>query len=279
MTAFRMFLASLAVAAVATGAVYASSGTNYSDQWGAPSEPNWGVSVQQQSDSLMIDLMVYGNDGRPTWLVASALPQEGASGHDVFAGALYTARGPHFAATFDPLTVAPRYVGDVTFDATDANHARISFSVDGATTVREVTRQTWGHENLAGVYDAIWMLDCDGSYASPIVNWMFTETVATHAEDNTVMLRVALWAVYYEIEHWLRGSYTQSGHLGEIRADLVAPDSGTLTIAGIESTSNGFTAASVTGTVSVTIPETGTFGTVRESCHITNGRLVAVRRP
>ena len=265
MTAVRMLLASLGVAAVATGAVSASSGTNYSDQWGVPSEPNWGVSVQQQSDVLVIGLMLYGNDGRAMWFVASALPQDGQSpGRDVFAGELYTATGPYLAGTFDPKSVAARKVGTVTFDAADASHATISYTVDGATTVKEVVRQTWAYENLTGYYDAVWKLDCNGSYVVPY-DWWFTDTIVTHEPDNTVTLRVALWASWYEIEHSLRGTYTQSGHLGEIRTDLVVPDSGSLTIAGIENTSNGFS-GSVTGTLS-------------DSCHVTNGRLVAVRRP
>jgi len=263
MTDLRVFLASVGVAALATGAVHASSGTNYADQWGVPSEPTWGVSIQQQSDALVINLIVYRDDGQPMWLVASALQQE-SSGHDVFRGALYAASGPYFAVTFDPTMVSPRKVGDVTFDARDANDATLSYSVDGATTVKNVVRQTWGYENLAGRYDAVWRLDCDGSYFYPY-DWSFTDMIVTHGSDNAVTIWVALWKTFYEVEHNFRGTYTQFGRLGEIRGDLIAPDAGSLTIARIEKTSTGFS-GSVTGTLS-------------NACHVTNGRLVAVRSP
>ena len=264
MTELRTLLASLAVAAVATGTASASSGTNYSDQWWVPSESGWGVSVQQQSDALMIGLLVYGSDGKPTWFVASALAQDGSPGRDVFAGDLYAATGPYFAGTFNPTLVVARKVGALRFDASDAKHATVSYTVDGAPTVKDVVRQTWDYEDLTGTYDAIWKLDCSGSFVPPY-DWWFTETVVTHAPDNTVTMRVSLWASWYEIEHGLRGSYAQSGHVGEIRADLVAPDSGSLAIVGIENTTTGFS-----GRVT---------GTLANSCDVTNGRVVAVRRP
>jgi hypothetical protein len=277
MSALRLFLlVSLSVAVLAGGAAQAASTTDFSDQWWAPSESGWGASVQQQANTLFVDLMVYASDGKPAWFSAAAIQQASAPpGHTVFTGDLYATTGPYPGGAFDPALVTARKVGALTFDASSLNNATLSYTVDGAPVAKNVTRQTWSYENLTGSYDAMWKYGCGGGPAVPW-EWGFTATTIDHHVDNTVTIHVAIWAGWYEPVFNLRGNYAQSGHMGEIAASLVAPDAGSVTISEIEKTATGFTAR-LAGIMSTQYVWGA--GTLVANCQITDGRIVGVRRP
>jgi len=278
MKALRLLLiASLSVAVLATGVAHAASTTNFSDQWWVPAESGWGASVLQQSNTLFIDLMVYGADGKPTWFVATAsLQTTPPEGHVVFVGDLYATTGPYYGAAFNPSLVTLRKAGTLTFDATSATNATMSYTVDGTPVVKNVTRQTWSYESLGGTYDAMWKYSCGGTPAFPL-DWGFTETVIHHNADNTVTMSVTRPLYWDEVQHDLRGNYSQSGHMGQIAGDLVAPDIGSIAIVDIEKTAAGFTSR-LTGTMSTRYMWQGGI-VIGSPCQITDGRIVAVRRP
>src|SRR5512139_1753139 len=151
----RLLIASLSLAVLASGGAHAASTTDFSDQWWVPTESGWGASVLQQSNTLFIDVMVYGADGKPTWFVAAAsLQTSRPAGHTVFVGDLYATTGPYYGATFNRSLVTERKAGTLTFDATTATNATFSYTVDGTPVVKNVTRQTWSYEYLGGTYDA-----------------------------------------------------------------------------------------------------------------------------
>jgi hypothetical protein len=278
MKALRLLLiASLSVAVLATSVAHAASTTNFSDQWWVPTESGWGASVLQQSNTLFIDLMVYGADGKPTWFVATAsLQTTPPEGHVVFVGDLYATTGPYYGATFNPSSVTLRKAGTLTFDAATATNATMSYTVDGTPVVKNVTRQTWSYESLGGTYAAMWKYSCGGTPAFPL-DWGFAETVIRHNADNTVTMSVTRPFYWDEVQHDFRGNYSQSGHLGQIAGDLVAPDFGSITIVDIEKTAAGFTSR-LTGTMSTRYMWQGGI-VIGSPCQITDGRIVAVRRP
>jgi hypothetical protein len=142
--------------------------------------------------------------------------------------------------------------------------------------VKNVTRQTWSYEYLGGTYDAMWRYSCGGKPAFPY-DWGFTETVVNHNADNTVTMSVTRPSSWDEVQHDFRGNYTQSGHMGQIVADLAAPDAGSITIFNIENTATGFTSR-LTGTMSTRYEWRGGV-VIGAPCQITDGRIVAVRRP
>jgi hypothetical protein len=273
----QSLIAFLSGAALASGAVLAASTTDFSDQWWTPTESGWGASIHQQSDKLFIDLMVYGADGKPAWFSVAAALQSGApAGHTVFSGDLYATTGPYYGSAFNPSSVAMRKAGTLTFDATGANNATVSYNLDGAPVVKNVTRQTWSGENLSGRYDAIWKYSCSGAAAFPF-EWGFTVTVIRHNADNTVSINVTRPFMLDAVQHDFRGDYTQSGHLGQVNAGLVAPDSGSITISEIAKTLTGFTGR-LSGRMS-TGYEWQSGVVVSPPCQITDGRIVAVRAP
>ena len=263
MKPFRWVLAPLAAAVLATGAASAASTTDYSDQWWVAAESGWGVSVQQQSNTLFVVLVVYGSDGQPTWFAAAAALQDGGpKGHDLFAGDLYAATSPHGASGSGTASIATRKVGTLVFDAADSGHAAITYSVDGTPVLKNVTRQTWKQDSLEGTYDAFWW-----NRYCPVVgfDWEPAKAVVRHDADNNVTIDLSCPYCWTNFSHGLRGHYVQDGHHGRIEADLVAPDAGAITIYEIEKTATGFTGRFV-GDITVS----------GQTCHVTNGQIGAL---
>jgi hypothetical protein len=250
----RTMIAFLTVAVLATGVVRAASTTNFSDYWYVANQSGWGMSVQQQSDVLFVALYVYGTDSKPTWLTATAFYQSNSvTGHIVFTGDLYLTNGTYYGATWNPAALGYTRVGTLTFDATTTNDATLTYTVDGTPVVKNVTRQLWRYENLTGKYGGSWHLECS---SGPPYNEWFTLTVTHNADNSVVMLQEELFGYFL-----FRGTYSQNGHMGQIVAQLQAPDAGTVTFSEIERTPSG-----LVGRVSGTL----------NGCQLVSGRFAAV---
>ncbi len=261
----ELLIASLSVALLAMGAASAASTTDYTDQWWVAAESGWGASVQQQSNMLFIDVMVYGGSGKPTWFTAAAsLQASGPNGHDIFSGDLYESSGPYVGGTFNPALVASRKVGTLVFDATAVSNATISYTVDGTPVVKNITRQTWSQESLEGNYDAFWMNNC---WAYGALDWEPALLVVRHDANNRVVINLSCPYCATNFNHEIRGNYVQLGHLGQVTGDLIAPDTGSITLYEIEKTPVGFT-----GRLRGTITSAG------QTCQVTNGKVGALRQ-
>jgi hypothetical protein len=259
-------IATMAVTTCAVDPAFGVVTIDYSDQWWVPSESGWGAAVVQQADTLVVDLLVYGADGKPAWYVASALLKPNAApGHTVFSGDLYATTGPWFGGPFNPALVAERKAGTLTFDATGVNSASIAYTVDGVAVSKNVVRMTWSGEDLSGNYSAVWNFGCPFGNGS-LWGWRFTGMSIAHSADNAVHIQGEIWGIFEPFE--MRGSYSQDGRLGRITAKLSAPGDEAITISDIERTTVGFTAR-----LSVDVP----YGL--GTCDVGAGRLVAVRAP
>jgi hypothetical protein len=242
----RFQFVSGAVAAAAllllSGGVRAASTAQFTDQWWTSSESGWGAAVVQQANMLGVDLMVYGVDGKPAWYVVWAPNKPDApAGHTVFSGDLYATTGPWFGGPFNPGLVAERKVGTLTFDATGPNSAAITYSVDGVNVAKSVSRMTWGRDNLTGSYDGTWMMRCGfPAYPSPF-DWFVTLTTVEQDAAGGVSIVLTCPMCWDDFRHEFRGTYEQTGRLGTIRAQLVAPDAGSVTFTEVEKTTVGFT--------------------------------------
>lgn len=124
----------------------------WTDLWWNPNESGWGVNVAQQNDVMFATMFVYGNDGSPTWYVASDIRDPGNDG--TWTGALYRVTGPWFgAASFNPSSVNAVQVGNFVFIEETLNRAVIQYVINGTFYVKTVVRQSWRVPQLAGVYD------------------------------------------------------------------------------------------------------------------------------
>ena len=120
--------------------------TNFQDLWWrspAHSESGWGLNITHQGDILFATWFTYGADGRGMWLVMS----EGRrTTGNTFSGALYRTRGPAFnASPWDRNQVVVTEVGSATLSFSDANSGTFSYTVDGVSQSKPITRQVFAN--------------------------------------------------------------------------------------------------------------------------------------
>ena len=103
--------------------------------WGGQSESGWGIAIGQQSSTMFLAWYVYDNIGKATWYVAQCT----LSG-TTCASSLLRTTGPVFGPTFDPNQVHTFTAGSITLNFTDANNAILSYTVNGVSGTKSITR-------------------------------------------------------------------------------------------------------------------------------------------
>ena len=109
---------------------------DYTDLWWNPRESGWGMAMTQQYGVAFLAWYVYDANGKPTWLV-STCNMSGSS----CSGKLLRTTGPAFGPSFDSSRVQSVEVGGMTVSFIDANNALLSYTVDGVSANKTVTRQ------------------------------------------------------------------------------------------------------------------------------------------
>jgi hypothetical protein len=112
---------------------------DYTDLWYNASESGWGMAISHQSDIMFLAWYVYDGTGKPFWYVAPACAVNGSS----CSGSLYRTTGPALGQTFNPLQVQAVLVGSAIVSFVDANNAVLSYTVDGVSSTKTITRQTF----------------------------------------------------------------------------------------------------------------------------------------
>jgi hypothetical protein len=120
---------------VGTGTTQPS--VDYTDLWWNPDESGWGMAIAQQFSNIFLAWYLYDSAGKPTWYVASNCVVSGSG----CSGTLYRTMGPAFGPTFSPSQVQVFAAGTVSINFTDANNGTLSYTVNGATASKTITRQ------------------------------------------------------------------------------------------------------------------------------------------
>lgn len=120
--------------------------TNFQDLWWrspANAESGWGLNITHQGDILFATWFTYGADGRGMWLVMS----EGRrTTTNTYSGALYRTRGPAFnASPWDRNQVTVTEVGSATLTFSNANDGTFSYTLDGVSQSKPITRQVFAN--------------------------------------------------------------------------------------------------------------------------------------
>ncbi len=132
----------------------AGAAINYQDMWWVgDSESGWGVNVAQQNNTMFATWFIYGANNQPLWLVMSNAQRSGAAGN-TFTGDLYQTTGTAFSVTpFVPLQASNvTKVGTATFSFSNARAGTLTYTVNGAQVVKQITRQPLEKINLTGTY-------------------------------------------------------------------------------------------------------------------------------
>jgi hypothetical protein len=146
----RSFLAILLVAASANFAP--ASATAYSadqsDLWWNPSESGWGIQFVQRGNLIFATMFVYDPSHVPIWYGGTLYPS-GAS--FTWSGANYETSGPWFGnVPFDPMQVTNRVVGTMTWASTSTTTGTLTYTVDGISVTKLLTRQTLIFDDFSG---------------------------------------------------------------------------------------------------------------------------------
>jgi hypothetical protein len=116
-----------------------TASTNYQDLWWNPAESGWGINLVHQGSIMFATLFTYSTGGRDTWVVGPDLRRQ-ADGS--FTGKIYSTRGPAFNAS--PWTaITPTEVGSMTLRFTNGEAGTLTYSVNGTTVTKSITRQVF----------------------------------------------------------------------------------------------------------------------------------------
>ena len=117
----------------------ATPAVDYTDLWYNASESGWGMSITHQSDTMFLAWYVYDATGKAIWYVAPSCVASGSS----CSGSLYRTTGPAFGPAFNPAQVQAFAVGSAIVSFIDANNAVLSYTVNGDTATKTITRQAF----------------------------------------------------------------------------------------------------------------------------------------
>lgn len=117
---------------------------NYTDLWWASAEPGWGINFEHQSNIIFASLFTYDAQNKPRWY---AMTRGARTSNGLYQGELYRFAGPPFNA--EPWTPAtPTQVGNMTVRVFNGNRASITYTIDGVSVVKDITRQTFASPHV-----------------------------------------------------------------------------------------------------------------------------------
>jgi hypothetical protein len=190
-----------------SSASVAATGVNYQGLWYNPPEAGWGINFAHDGDTIFASWFTYDLTGKGTWLVMSATK----TGANTYTGSLIQGTGPAFdAVPFPPLgspggATVSGLSGTGTLTFTDPNNAMFTYTVNGITQTKAITRQLLGSAPLpvctfggqpnlalATNYTALWWAAPAGSEAGWGINLtqqgdLIFATWFTFGHDNMPM--------------------------------------------------------------------------------------------
>ena len=243
MNPFRRLAVAIAFtffAAQPISSIASSFSTDFTDLWWNPSESGWGVTITQNSDVLFLTFFVYGADGKPYWVTATAnYIETSANGSLVFSGDLYETSGPWLGGRFNPAVVNARKVGTATFFGQYITAGQLSYTVNGTTVYKQIERQLLRKENLSGSYyvaNVGTTYNCTNPAANKTAQLMSDMTIQQNNQAITITVTDG------SISCTTQGTYWQAGRMAEIQGTAVCSNGVTeiVHLYEIESTQKGF---------------------------------------
>jgi lysyl endopeptidase len=115
-----------------------SGGPDYTDLWWNPNESGWGLNlIQNASRTIFAVWYTYGSDNKMTWFHVSSGTWTSAN---TYSGTLYATTGSAANQFFDQNRVTRNPVGTGTLTFSDANNGTWTFTVNGISGSKAITR-------------------------------------------------------------------------------------------------------------------------------------------
>jgi len=96
------------------------------------------MAITQQFSTVFLAWYVYDGTGKPMWYVATCM----LSG-TTCAGPVLRTTGPAFGPTFNSSQVQVSTAGTISVTFTDANNATLTYTVNGVSGTKNITRQAF----------------------------------------------------------------------------------------------------------------------------------------
>lgn len=140
---------------------------DYSDLWWNAAESGWGLSITQHANAIFAAWYAYDDSGNPTWMV---IPGGQWTSGSTFEGDLFSATGPDPRFGFDPARVATTKVGTATLSFSARDRGTLTYTANGLTGSKAITRQLFGPMDTApvGSYGDLWWVPSESGWGLSI---------------------------------------------------------------------------------------------------------------
>jgi len=149
----RLGAAFIAAMGLSLSAAASTFSIDYSDLWGggqnAPTEQGWGLNLIQQGDVIFGTMFVYGTDNTARWFSVTLSP---ASGSTTWTGQLDQTTGSYFGGVWSNGSVTHTGVGNMSITFSNANAGTLTYTVNGVSVNKSISRFSLRAPNLAGKY-------------------------------------------------------------------------------------------------------------------------------
>ena len=138
-------------------AVAAGGPDNYQDLWWSGlAENGWGMSIVQHRDVLFSELFIYDAQGKPLWVVMPGGSWDAT--YTSFSGPVFIPSGSYFASYDASRHAIGAQVGTVTLTFAGRNAATLSYTINGATGSKQISRIPFGPVDSTPVasYGDLW---------------------------------------------------------------------------------------------------------------------------
>jgi hypothetical protein len=247
-TSIQRLLAALAISIAALPAAATTYSVDYTDMWFNSAESGWGVNVIQQSDMIFATLFVYGSDNTPRWYVTGGGLQ--GSGGSTFSGPLYSTTGPYFGGAFNPAAVGNAVVGNMTLAFSGPNSGTMTYTVNGVSVTKSITRQPIRSNNLSGHY--IGGLTANGTGCAGVTNGpiLIFDSLSVNQSGNTITSTVNFNnSAGQPSVCTFSGTYSPQGRLGAVSGTWSCTfggtpgNSGTFSLSAVDAGIYGFSSS------------------------------------
>jgi hypothetical protein len=109
--------------------------------WGGDSQNGWGVAISQQYRNLFSVWYTYDTNGNTVWF---DVPSGTWTSENTYTGTAYrVTSSPWIGVPYNAAAVNAQVAGTITFTFTDLNHAVMTYTIDGVTQSKPITRQVF----------------------------------------------------------------------------------------------------------------------------------------
>jgi len=216
---------------------------NYTDGWWVPSESGWGVSILQLGNSMALMFYIFDEDRQPVWYRGVAT---NASNPGRFEGQILLDTGTSYREpVFGPIPGAPTVVGTVSLTPTTLYDAQLSYTINGTTSTKQLTRISFSPERFDGVFSSVVTARINGCQKNGDLSGAVLANATLNGSDLTLSLDTQNVQGGSCV---IGGTFVQKGRLGQVaNGTYLCSDntSGSVNIDGWE-TSNGSFSALIT---------------------------------